>query len=219
MPSLYDLPLWLVALVCIGASVAYAIIGILTCRRLGWTLDECDHGTAGIVHAFVGVLYAVALGLLTVSVQSSFGDVENASVTEASAAGDLYRTLDGLSDTSRLRIQHDVASYVDLVVEKEWPAARKGQESDTTWRLADNLYTEIVRYTPRNDKDLQLYTQLVTDGQDLLNARRTRLFLGTDGIEFTTWLVIIAGAIITIGFACFFRMQKLKIQLVLTSLA
>lgn len=94
---------------------------------------------------FVGVMYAVALGLLTVSVQSSFGDVENAAVTEASAAGDLYRTLEGLSDTSRVRIQRDVAEDVDLVIDHEWPAAKKGQESDTMWRHADHLYSETSR--------------------------------------------------------------------------
>lgn len=219
MPSLYDLPLWLIAVVCVAASVTFAIAGVLTARRLGWTLDECDHTTAGIVHAFVGVLYAVALGLLVVSVQGSFDDVENASVHEASAAGDLYRTLEGLSDTSRKQIQRDVAKYVDLVIDAEWPATQKGKESDTTWRHVDHLYAEIIAYTPRGEKDLRLYQQLITDGQELLDARRTRLFLGNDGIDATTWIVVLAGAVITIGFACFFRMQKLKIQLVLTSLA
>src|SRR5258708_106174 len=120
MPSLYDLPLWLIAAVCVFASVAFAIAGALTAPRLGWTLD--------------------------VSVQSSFGDVENASVAEASAAGDLYRTLAGLKDSSRVQIQRDVATYIDLVIDKEWPATRKGLESDTTWRHADHLYAEIVAY-------------------------------------------------------------------------
>lgn len=92
------------------------------------------------------------------SVQGSFTDVENAAVTEASYAGDLYRTLNGLSDTGRVRIQHDVVTYLDLVIDQEWPATKRGQASDTTWRQADGLYADI---TPEDARPEVIVDELI----------------------------------------------------------
>jgi len=39
----------------------------------------------------------------------------------------------------------------------------------------------------------------------LLDERRTRLFLGTDGIGLVTWATVMFGALVTIGLACFFN--------------
>jgi hypothetical protein len=40
---------------------------------------------------------------------------------------------------------------------------------------------------------------------DLLDQRRMRLFLGSDGMGTVTWGVVLLGALVTIGVACFFN--------------
>lgn len=52
-------------------------------RRNGWMLDPEDNGTAALAHAFVGVVYAVALGLMVVGVQSGYAEVEMVVMKEA----------------------------------------------------------------------------------------------------------------------------------------
>jgi hypothetical protein len=55
--------------------------------------------------------------------------------------------------------------------------------------------------------------------EELLDARRERLYLGEQGVSAVTWSIIILGGMITIGFAAFFRMGSARAHLLLTSLA
>lgn len=59
-------------------------------RHKKWMLSPEDNSTAALAHAFVGVLYAVALGLMVVGVQSGYAEVEEVVMKEAYLAGDLY---------------------------------------------------------------------------------------------------------------------------------
>jgi hypothetical protein len=219
MPVLQDLPLPLLALVCLGSTVGLGVGGVLVVRRKRWFITERDIGTAAALHALIGVLYAVALGLLVVRVEEAFDSVQSVTDAEAIATGDLYRTLGGLADPARSTLRRDLRQYLTLVVDKEWPAIERGDESDTTWRAIDNISRTIVAYIPVGAKEALIYPQLLTNMQSLLDARRQRIFRGTNGIENMTWLVIVLGAIVTIGGACFFSMEHKLVHLVLIGCA
>ena len=53
---------------------------------------------------------------------------------------------------------------------------------------------------------------------ELLDARRMRLFHGQHGIGAVTWIIVLLGGVITLGFACFFSMERLRSQLLLTGM-
>ncbi len=218
MPFYYNFSLPMLAFVCIGMSVGLVLLSLVVSRRFGWTLTERDSGTAAILHGFIGVVYAVALGLIVVGVQGSFGDVAQASQKEASAAGDFYRTSQGMADSTGADWGTRARSYVDMVVKDEWPAVQKGGESPATWALLDDLYHRVVVYKPTTPKESLIYGQVLADAQSILDARRERLFKGTDGMDQTTWFVVLLGAIITVGFTCLFSMENRRVQAVLTSL-
>ena len=102
MHWLYDLPVPLLAAVLMALSITWAVAAVLFVRRMRWRLSAEDNGTAAALHAFIGVMYAVALGLLVVSAQDDYGEVEEAVVTEANASGDLFRAMGGLEPASRV---------------------------------------------------------------------------------------------------------------------
>ncbi|HYJ80426.1 MAG TPA: hypothetical protein VEW03_12515 [Longimicrobiaceae bacterium] len=218
MHWLYDLPLLVLSLGFVLGCALLGIGGVLLARRSGWTVSPEDNGTAAALHAFVGVVYAVALGLMVVSVQEDYGDVEQAVVTEANAAGDLFRSMEALEPPARSRLQAMLARYVSLVVTEEWPASRHGRRSDTTWRAIDQLARAIDTFQPATPAEERMLPDLVTDSDALLDARRMRLFLGQQGIGAVTWLVIVVGGIVTLGFACCFYMERPRTQLLLTGL-
>jgi hypothetical protein len=64
-----------------------------------------------------------------------------------------------------------------------------------------------------------IYPQMITNMQSVLDARRERIFRGENGIELVTWIVIIVGALVTIGGACFFTMEHKPVHLILVSFA
>ncbi|MEK7260379.1 MAG: hypothetical protein AAB211_11375, partial [Pseudomonadota bacterium] len=102
---LYQLPLWLLCCVVVLPGIAMSMIGLYVVRSRGLMLSPDDNSTAGFAHAFIGVLYAVALGLMVVGVQGSFSEVDSAVMNEANLAGDMYRDIEGLAEPMRSQLQ------------------------------------------------------------------------------------------------------------------
>lgn len=218
MHWIYDLPLWLMCATFMLGSVALALGGVLAARRSGWTVSPDDNGTAASLHAFVGVVYAVALGLMVVSVQDDYGQVEAAVTAEANAAGNMYRAIDGMTPASRARLHAELRDYVRMVVLDEWPASSHGRSSPATWRQVEELAREVHTLEPASPGEERLLPELMDEMDEMLDARRMRLFLGQHGIGAATWTIILLGGVITLGFACFFHMERLRSQLLLTGL-
>lgn len=218
MHWIYDLPLWVMCLMFMLGSVALGVGGVLLARRSGWTVSPDDNGTAASLHAFVGVVYAVALGLMVVAVQGEYGEVEAAAREEASAAGDLYGALEGMTPATRAALRAEVSGYLRMVVEEEWPAVQHGRTSEDTWHAVDRLSRRIHTLEPASPAEERLFPELTEEMDKMLDARRRRLFLGQSGIGAATWIVILLGGTITLGFACFFHMERLRSQLFLTGL-
>lgn len=218
MHWLYDLPLWLLCAMFIACGVALATAGVLLVRRLGWTMTPDDNGPAAAIHAFVGVLYAVALALMVVAVQEEYGAVEEAVLAEANAAGDMFGAMDAIEPASRARLLGELSGYIDSVVRDEWPASRQGETSEETWHAVDELAREIHTFQPSTPGEERIHPELLSELDALLDARRVRLFVGQQGIGAVTWTVILVGGVITLGFACFFRMDQVRTQLLLTGL-
>lgn len=219
MHWIYDVPLWALAMLVLALSVLYALAAVTLVRRLRWRLDGDDNATAAALHAFIGVLYAVALGLMVAAAQDDNGDVEQAVGAEANAAGNLYRAAGGLEPANALHVRRDVAMYVALVIHHEWPATQHAGTSLPTWRAMDRLAREVYTFVPSSPQETLVYPNLVSDVEGLLDARRVRLDLGQQGVGGVTWVVIVLGGLITIGFPAFFRMASLRAHLLLTSLA
>ena len=219
MRWIYDLPLWALCTLVLSLTVLYAAAAVLAVRRLRWRLDVDDNATAAALHAFIGVLYAVALGLLVVSAQDDNADVKKAVSAEANATGNLFRVTGGLEPANRLRFRREIAEYVRLVVDDEWPATQHARASAPTWRAMDRLATGVYAFVPTTPQEARVYPQLMDEMADVLDARRERLYLGQEGVGAVTWTIIILGGMITVGFAAFFRMGSVRAHLLLTSLA
>jgi Protein of unknown function (DUF4239) len=219
MHWIYDLPLWALCALVLALTILYAVGAVLAVRRLRWRLDADDNATAAALHAFIGVLYAVALGLLVVSAQDDNDAVEKAVAAEANATANLYRVVGGLEPASRLRFRREIAEYVRLVVRNEWPATQHARPSPATWRAMDRLADGVYTFVPAGAQEERVYPQLVGELEELMDARRERLYLGQQGVGAVTWTIILLGGMITIGFAAFFRMGSVRAHLLLTSLA
>jgi hypothetical protein len=218
MMWMYTLPLWVLAALIVGTSVAVAWSACLTARRLHWVIPPDDQGPAGVLHGFVGVLYAVALALIVVNVQGSYAQVEQAVMHEASAAGNLYRDLDGIGEPARTTFQMLTREYLDSAIAVEWPLQQRGEVSEATWAIVDKLAHDVAVLWPAAEHDRALMPELLTDISQLLDRRRERLFVGQQGIGTTLWIVIVLGSIVTIGYACAFQIHSLRTHLAVTGL-
>jgi hypothetical protein len=216
---IYDLPLWLLGILVLSASVLFAFASVLLVRARGWRLQGDDNASAAALHAFIGVLYAVALGLMVVSAQEANSDVEHAVQNEANAVGNLYRISAGLEPAQRDRLRGQIFVYVRSVLQREWSATRNARTDTATWQAMDRLADGVYRFTPASPAEERVYPQLVNEMEEVLDARRDRLFLGTRGAGGITWAVVLLGGMVTIAFSAFFHLGRPRVQLLLTSLA
>lgn len=204
MRWLYDIPLWLLSLVIMVPVIAFSLGGVWIARSRNLVIDERSNATAGFAHAFIGVLYAVALGLMVVGVQSSYENVESVVVQEANIVSNLYRNLEAMPEPARVELKGLTSRYLDAVITKEWPAVAKDERSELTWRLADSLVRAVITYEPTTEHAKAVYPEVLRLTNRMLDQRRERLFLGTSGVGTVTWMVVLFGALITIGVAWFF---------------
>lgn len=204
MRWLYEIPLWLLSLVIIVPIIAVSLGGVWVARSKNWVIDERSNATAGFAHAFIGVLYAVALGLMVVGVQSSYEAVEGVAVQEASLVSDLYRTMEAMPDPARTEMQQLTGRYLDAVINREWPAVAQDKRDEPTWRLADSVVRSVITYEPVTEHAKVVYPEMLSITNRMLDRRRERLYMGTSGVGTVTWMVVLLGALVTIGVAWFF---------------
>jgi hypothetical protein len=202
---LHSLPLWALGGLTVGCCVLFAVAFATVAHRSGWLFDAEDISSATVLHALVSIIYAVALGLIVASVQSDLSEVRHQTVREATALGDLYRDLDGVDAAPRDAIRAQIAHYVRTVIDDEWPARRAGLESEAAEREIDALASRVIML--RVPDGAVVHKTLIDEVNAAIEARRERLFIGTDGINRATWAVVILGAMVAIGFGCLFPMQ------------
>ena len=211
---LYDLPLWLLCLLITGSSIAYAVACTAVAQRMNWQTDLEDNQAAGALYAFAGVVYAVALALIVVSAQDGYSKADDAALSEANAASDLFRNVAGLGPDVRDRLQRETVEYVRLVVDDEWARQAQSEDSPKTADAMDRLVADIMSVIPSDVHEQLVLQKVISDADDVLDARRKRLFEGQQGINGVTWLMIVVGGCLILAFAAVFRWKRQAIQFV-----
>lgn len=201
------LPLWALGAVMVGACILFGIGASAIAHRSGWTLhpDDIDSGT--VLHALVGLVYAVALGLIVVDVQEDHSDVKHATVIEAGALGDMYDALEGIDAGARDVLRARLVRYVELVVAEEWPALHEGHASAATVRELRALAAGVIALQPQTAGEQAVHRALLDELDAASEARRERIFIGTRGVSSGIWAVVLLGAMIAIGFAALFPLR------------
>jgi Protein of unknown function (DUF4239) len=202
--ALTHVPLWLLGIIVVGGVMGFSVGGLALTRRWMSHYRQLPNDLAGFVFAVVGVCYAVLLGMSALSAYDRFTDVERMLAMEASAAGDLYRDLEGYPEPTRSQLQAGLRDYVALVNEEELPALSRGHEITGTGLLVDRLVTGWVTFEPRTEAQKILHAQALSELNQFLALRRERLSSGQVGLHPVIWMVLLGGAAFTIGFTYLF---------------
>jgi hypothetical protein len=212
VPILYLIPLPFLCLLILFPCLVIGLGGAWIVRRLGWMAAQEDNDAIVLTHAFAGMLYAVALGLMVVNVQSDYSEVKLVVMQEANMAEDLFMDSQGLAGAERIEIQNLMRSYLSAVI-AEWPDIGDNKDSELpSHEYLEGLTSTLLNYMPENDKDLVIYAEMFSVLNGMLDLRRERLHLGREGVGPVTWLVVAVGALITIGMTWFYRTNSARTQ-------
>jgi hypothetical protein len=161
---------------------------------------------AGFILAVIGVIYAVLLAFIAISVWERFVEAESRTFDEAGALATVYRDVDAFPDRGRLRSA--LRAYVTSVIDDEWPRMRLGEPTPVASVQLERVDRHI-RWLPVNSLRLaNIQSQMLGAIDTALMDRRARLTMDTGGINEIMWVVLIAGAMVTIAFTYLFGFEQ-----------
>ena len=214
--------MWLVLLatLIIGGSTVLGIAGLAATRRLvRHQVSEQHNEIAGVLFAMVGVLYAIVLAFVVVTVWQRFADADAAVTAEATAAVIAFRDTPAFPEPLRQEAQDALRRYLSDGVAGEWEGS--GTQSVQTHVHPDamNPVWQIYRrLQPTTPMDAQRYMQAELHLTDLERQRHLRHLASEESLQDIFWVALIVGAIVTIGFSYVFHMDNFVVQASMTAM-
>jgi hypothetical protein len=208
---------WVVALGLVAVAEIYSIGLMLLFRtRMGAERLALNNEVAGFKFAVVGVFYAVLLAFVVVAVWEDYHETETAVRNEAKALSDLHQASYALPEGAGDTVRKHLVSYAQQVRDVEWEAMAKGQASSRAANELHNLGEAILQGKP-DQQDVALYHHIL-DLLTIVNDNRNGRLDSADGsVPSVLWLVLIAGAMITLGYPSFFGSSNITAQVLMTA--
>ncbi|MDC2954153.1 MULTISPECIES: bestrophin-like domain [Streptomyces] len=215
------MPDWLVlTLAMLAACVVVVVITVV--RHKAAPEDEDPSETPDVIEymtMWIGVVYAIVLGLAIAGVWEGRSAAQDHVQTEAVALHEISERVRVYPPDVRDRIREDVNAYVGQVVDIEWKTM--ADQARTTARgdeLFDRLRHDVTDYQPGNDFEAQAYQPLLDQVTTAAQARSAR----TDSLGATmpgvVWFGLLSGAVITIGMVFALQIRRTARELVLAGL-
>ena len=215
---LSELPIWaLVLSVVVIPTVVALAFQVLVRRWVGVDRLTANNEVAGFIFAIIGVVYAVLLAFVVIAVWEKFSEGQSSVARESAAAAALFRYAQG-PEPEAAKLHDSLAHYLQLTIERDWPAMAADSEDQETTEALDALYRAAMalnRAATRSTADMsEVFTQL----DNLTLARRVRLHLSTGLVPEIIWIALFAGAGLTVYFALFFGSPNALAQFVMTAI-
>ena len=192
------------------SSLALGIGGLaLMYRFVPVSLLQAHYSATGAIYAALYVMFGISLGFSLYLVWQEYEAATQTVEAEAAAVARLYWLADRYPDPQRSRVQDLAVSYTRVVVKDEWPLMSKGQVSPHAEQLMRQL-------DPKNDFQNGLYADALGRLDVLIANRALRSSEVREGIPSVVWFVMVAGAVITVGFTYLFAMRSFKLHAVAT---
>jgi hypothetical protein len=203
----------------VGGSTIVAMVGVLIGRRLIHARNLINsHEVGGYLLSVVGTMYAVILGLIVVESMANFEQARLTTEQESNALADLILLSNRLPDQKRQQIQKLALAYIDRVVDDEWPMLDHGTYAPSARRAALDLIDAVCNFEPQTASEQAIYDKELDAVCQFWNSRRTRTVTAAHGVPALEWVVLIVGGVITLAFIAFFRLDHLRIQLLMTAM-
>lgn len=207
---------WVTAGVALASALAVA--GLLYVRRsprFHSYLGEND--VPGILFGGVGVLYGALLGFVVFGTWESYAGAEQAVTSEAAQLVGVYRDSQTFPQPLQGQIQASLRDYADAVMATEW-ASHGELIAHTTPDLLNPVYDLYRQYRPTDPIDQDRLQNADEHLHELELQRHLRHLSGEQSLPSIFWPVLVIGSAVLIAFSYFFRVERLRIQVVMTAL-
>ncbi len=203
----------------VAAANALAIGGLMISRRILRRHDLIStHEVGGFLLSVVGTMYAVILGLIVVDSMTKFQQAQQMTEQEANGLANIVLLANHFPAETGRRVHAEALAYANLVIDREWDLLDEGRHSPEAQASALRLIATVTEFDPKTEREQSSYEVALSAVGDFWNARRYRVVTAAYGLPGLEWFVLISGGVITVMFTYFFKLEHLRIQVVMTSL-
>jgi len=201
-------------------AVLVSLAGLALVRRMMPISDLAEHtDVAGYVYAVIGVIYAVVLALVVIAAWEEYRDAREAVADEASAVLNIARAANGWPTGDRDEVATALIAYARHVVDDEWPAMARGDFGPTADTITMNQLWQALNEADESAAKSASYEVALQQLDNLGQARGNRLLLGQEGLPMSMAVILIIGAVVTVGFTYLFDVDNGRLHaLMITSL-
>jgi len=206
-------PLWITAVLLLVPTTILATCGPVIVRR-HVTLNRlrANNEVAGFKFATIGVIFAVLLAFAIVIVWERFNQADNDVAKEAGGAATVLRLTQGLDSEHGDAIRKATLAYLRDAVAKDWPAMAQGRASHDVTSTLTGIYGAVLKFHTFDANEGLVIAEILRNVDEIGEARRARLVTASGIVPDIIWMVLFAGAFITIGFTFFFGTANLHAQ-------
>jgi hypothetical protein len=204
----------LLALMIVGGTVGFSVLGALIVRRfVRQSTLKAHHDVADPLLGAMGAIYAVLMAFVVVTVWQAF-DKSSANVSlESNYMADIYRDAEGLSPDFRQKVSALISEYRDAVVNDEWKTMQRGEASLKVEKLMKQIWSLYANYQPKNKTEEVFFNVSVNKLNSFRELRRQRIIDSRAGINGLLWFVLLIGALSIICFTYLFGVEDLRAQI------
>lgn len=215
---LFELPLWLLAIVLNVWLMGFALIGLWIARRwvvpwLGLRYDDAYYAAALVQSAML--LYGLVAALTAVGVWSRYSQVSDVVSSEATAIASLWRDLGSYPQPVRDETRSLLRGYTEQVIHGAWPQMRRGQVPREGVEWMDRLQAQLFAFEPTTESQKILHAETLHAFNQLVQQRRQRLDSVQAGLPAVFWFVLLPGAMGCIVLCLFFNVDNAAFQVLL----
>jgi hypothetical protein len=216
---LINVPLLQLALlvIVVPSLIAMGVVWFVR-RRMGLDALAANNDVGSALFGFTGTVYAIFLGFTVVLVWQEMGDTEAIVNHEATAFVSLYSTARGLPEPASGQLRQQLRAYVLAVRDDEWETMAYAEASPLAEDSLAAVWQTLTEFDPTTEGQSTLYYEAVFNLNELTRQRLLRLQAAETSVSGLFWAVLLSGALVTIGFACFFGMPSVRTQAVMTGL-
>jgi hypothetical protein len=207
-PRLVSAPL--LALFFVGGAILFGAVGVLVVRRFVTRHVSEGHNDV-LVPLFLtaGVIYAVLLGFMVVSVWESYDAAHTNVGDEAATLVPLYRLTTDMNPTSGAKMRELLREYTEEVVHDEWDSLRTtGTASQKARKTTGDVIRVFGALEPASKIKEIIDAQFLSTFSQLLVDRNRRLLQASESLSWILWLGAAGGGAIVVGMSFFLYMDR-----------
>jgi hypothetical protein len=218
MHTVAQWPLWLVV-VCVfvfSLAASWGLVRLVRWRAPYPMLKE-NNELVGFTYAVFGVLYGVLLAFTIIVGWERFAGTERIVMQEVTVLSELWRDINVFPPADRAGIHDNLIAYAQSVADDEWPEmAARGREHPKTVKIYEQLWERTYVLHPETKIQEAYLTEVLGDINQVSANRRLRLLYSRTEINGILWVVLLVGALPTIGYTLLFANKHGWVQVLIT---